>query len=345
MKFFLAIIVASICTIRSGVFCRGGEPIPATTPNAVIKDFSAALRSQWSGREDDSCNVICDDRWTAGDATKPAVVLVPGMLAKGGSMALLRQALERQEFAIATFQYSDRMGIEAAAKEFNNELQRLHAQNPQRKVVLVTHSMGGIIARAAIESADHDPAGVSGLIMISPPNHGSALADFSMTELANLLAPGQNANPDMTMIDDAVDGFLGEAKDDLRPGSPLLTKLNSGPRAAGVQYKIIAGTGGPVRSDLVDMSLALGSILFGEQPDLAPILSSAQKLARTDEWNFGRGDGVVSVESTRLAGIDDFVTLDFGHNDFGKPNDGSEPNQFALQAADAVVAKINAMAD
>jgi hypothetical protein len=36
-----------------------------------------------------------------------------------------------------------------------------------------------------------------------------------------------------------------------------------------------------------------------------------------DEWTVGRGDGVVSVSSAKLSGVQDFVTLPFLHNEFG----------------------------
>jgi len=178
--------------------------------------------------------------------------------------------------------------------------------------------MGGLVARACVEDKNLNPGNISRLIMIAPPNHGSAIAGLSAAELAKKFSlPNEVALASLKPIDDAIGGFVGRIKEELRPESSVLAALNSNPIPGQISYSIIAGTGGPVPGELIEMSLVLGRLIFGEEPDAKTSLNRVSQLARLDEWTRGRGDGVVSVKSAKLAGVTDIVELPFGHNDFG----------------------------
>jgi len=72
--------------------------------------------------------------------------------------------------------------------------------------------------------------------------------------------------------------------------------------------------------------LLVSGLFASESPEVKAALDSAREIANMDEWTKGRGDGVVSIKSTRLDGVDDFVVLPFAHNDFG-----AEPTAAATQ--------------
>jgi len=252
------------------------------------------------------------------DPRKPLVVLVPGLLAADNSMNSIRDALCSESFGTSFFTYSSHEGIVSGANLLSKELRRVGTQWPNRNVVLLTHSMGGLVARACVEDKNLNPGNISRLIMIAPPNHGSAIAGLSAAELAKKFSlPNEVALASLKPIDDAIGGFVGRIKEELRPESSVLAALNSNPIPGQISYSIIAGTGGPVPGELIEMSLVLGRLIFGEEPEAKTSLNRVSQLARLDEWTRGRGDGVVSVKSAKLAGVTDIVELPFGHNDFG----------------------------
>jgi predicted alpha/beta hydrolase family esterase len=249
----------------------------------------------------------------------PCLVLVPGLLASDNSMACFWKESQKRSFATAIFRYTSQDGICAASEALARDLRRLKAESPNRTVVIVTHSMGGLVARRCLEDPSLSPGNVTQLIMIAPPNQGSALAKFTAAEIAEDFRFKETFDKQsLALIDDALGSFFGRAKEDLCPGSDTLTKLNACGRANGIRYCIIAGNAGPIPGEIVSVSLLVSGLFFGEDPDTTTALQSASKLLTLEEWTQGRGDGVVSVNSTKLKGVDDFITLPFTHNSFGE---------------------------
>jgi pimeloyl-ACP methyl ester carboxylesterase len=256
------------------------------------------------------------------DRSKPLVVLVPGMIASRNSMDSLRSAIELESYPVGTFGYASHQGIQSAAAQLSTELRSLLKSDPQRQIILLTHSMGGLVARCCLEHTATNPGNVNRLIMIAPPNHGSAIAGLSAAELARKFSLTKSVGTNhLKTLDETVGCFVGLAKEELQTASTLLQQLNTCSPADDVRYTIIAGSGGPVPAGLADVSLLLGDLLFADRSDTKAALQSGCELARLDEWTRGKGDGVVSIESTRLNGVPDFVILPFAHNDFGiKPS-------------------------
>ena len=112
----------------------------------------------------------------------------------------------------------------------------------------------------------------------------------------------------------AIEDGLGEAYDELMPGSEFLTRLNARPRNPKIQYSLLLGSGGLLDDAAVEaMRRALKRA--GESNRfvkfLGPRLDAA--LADLDEVKRGRGDGAVSIARGRLAGVEDVVVLPFNH--------------------------------
>ncbi len=320
--------------------CLGDEP---ASPPRPIREMTAALREQWSGRAgEDICVLQCEQNWHNQLSRRPSVILIPGMMANPDSMSLVRRELERAGFPVAVFKYSSQLSIEDAGAALRTELAKVRMLAPHRELALVTHSMGGLIARAAIELDHAGPQNVRRLIMIAPPNHGSALAELSANDIASSLDLNCDGDETIGMLDEAVAGFLGAAQTDLRPGSPFLVKLNCQRRANDLRYSILAGTDAPLEREVVATSLALASLLLGDLPESRPLLRSAQRFGSLDEWTRGRGDGVVSVQSTKLDGASELILLPFMHTDFGTIDRDDAQRRGAQEAVRWIVDSLRA---
>jgi hypothetical protein len=299
---------------------RADDPIvnPNASPEQVVKELSAALRD---GIRAPLGSAVCELKpgpgWAERDDSRPSVILVPGLFGGEDSLARISSHLQRQGIAVAFFRYADQRPVDVVADGLSRELAKLRREEPERSLCLVTHSLGGLVARAAIEAQGRSPECVKGLVMIAPPNHGSALAELSATQISDVAESLGGEPIDFGLANELIDGVIGEAKASLRSDSPFLAELNRRPRAPGVRYTTIAGTGAPIDRDLVELPLQISSLLFGGDPEHEKAMAPLRRLLANEEWMRGYGDGVVSVRSARLEGVADFHSLPFTHNDFG----------------------------
>ncbi len=65
-------------------------------------------------------------------------------------------------------------GIESGVAELHAEVERIVAGTGQARVVLVCHSMGGLVARRYLQ--DHGEARIARLVTIASPHHGTVLS-------------------------------------------------------------------------------------------------------------------------------------------------------------------------
>lgn len=102
---------------------------------------------------------------------RETVVLVHGIARTGRSLAPLARHLRQAGFDAVTIDYpSRRLSIRDAAHHVATQLPaagRLH---------FVTHSMGGLVVAEMIEAGLVPTVGR--VVMLAPPNHGSAVADL-----------------------------------------------------------------------------------------------------------------------------------------------------------------------
>jgi pimeloyl-ACP methyl ester carboxylesterase len=239
------------------------------------------------------------------DTSKKTVVLIHGLDDPGKIWQNLAPELAREGFYVWLMHYPNDQPIAESSRFLFGELKGLR-QLGVRRLSMAAHSMGGLVAREMLTSPDirysrsvknGEVPQVTALIMVGTPNHGSHLARFrAFGELRDQL--GWLVKGDAQWLGSILDG-AGEAKIDLLPGSRFLTELNARPHPEGIYKLIIAGITSPWNEG--DISRWLDS-LRPKVPD-----DRQGKIDRFGRYlasmTNGLGDGLVTVESTRLEGI------------------------------------------
>lgn len=255
-----------------------------------------------------------DPHWKKCAGDKPLVVLLHGYNSTPRRNSELLRPLRKSGFPCAGFTFPNDHDLARSAVLLARELKELADRNPERSVALLTHSMGGLVARECIENPRLAPANVDRLIMIAPPNQGTLVAHLAVC--ADVWEHGlfrRNGGCFERLKDSIVDG-LAEAADDLRPGSPFLSRLNSRSRNPHVQYSLLLGTGGKIRERELDAVRSALRKTTGRIPGLRTTTRKLNRcLGNLDEVVDGKGDGVVAIERALLPGVNDVVVLPFGH--------------------------------
>jgi pimeloyl-ACP methyl ester carboxylesterase len=217
----------------------------------------------------------------------------------------LAPALHKENIPIWIMDYPNDQPIVDSARFFSEELKRLSQKGIER-IVVVAHSMGGLVAREMLTRADikfeeackvgRVPM-VSGLIMVGTPNHGSQMARLRiLAEIRDQFI--RLTTGDFQWLGAVFDG-AGEARIDLLPGSRFLTELNNRPHPSGVRMLVIAGRVSPWREEDIER--------FFDEPSSQPneAVDALMEEAKTymHAMTRGLGDGLVTVDSARLSGI------------------------------------------
>ena len=226
----------------------------------------------------------------------PDVILIHGLDEPGDIWSdlipMLREAgIEPWEFRYPNDQAIDR-SVDLLAKRWSE----LPGDDP---VVLVGHSMGGLVIRDFVTRLRHpldaspgvEGSPVQGAILIGTPNHGSELARLRVwLGLREFVVQAQEE--DFSLFSPLRSG-TGAAKIDLRPGSRFLTDLNQRPWPEALPIRVIGGMLGQPDSEMIEAVETISSDLGEDQ------------LPRTFEswWREigeGLGDGAVPVSSLSL---------------------------------------------
>jgi len=233
------------------------------------------------------------------------VVLIHGLDDPGKVWMNLAPELVGRNYNVWTMRYPNDQPIHDSALFFFDEMRQLRQKGVER-IAIVGHSMGGLVSREMLTDPEISyPAGVVdnrvprvlALVMVGTPNHGSELARF------RVLGEIREQWVHMTAgsghwLRGILDG-AGEAKIDLLPGSLFLESLNARPDPEGVKMLIIAGIASPWGKNQIEkfVTAAQDKIPEGGRENLREIEKFLTSM--TD----GLGDGLVTVDSTRLDGV------------------------------------------
>jgi pimeloyl-ACP methyl ester carboxylesterase len=248
-------------------------------------------------------------------ADRPTVVLIHGIEAGATDLALLESACEKSSRQVLRFIYPNDGPIEWSGKRLSADLKSLAKKHPEFRCQVIAHSMGGLVARYCLESAECFPGPiVTDVVSLGTPHHGSRLA--SGQGLVELIYQHVLPVPDPRWT--ANNDGIGEAALDLMPNSKFLRRLNKCPPAPGVRYHVAAGDAGPLSDTAVNWSKRKLETLVKTGKLPANRLAILLEMIEADELRRGRGDGAVSLRSAKLRDVQTQV-FDVNHLQIHRP--------------------------
>ncbi|MBA3237665.1 MAG: hypothetical protein H0T62_04850 [Parachlamydiaceae bacterium] len=172
------------------------------------------------------------------------LVTIHGFLGTPWNMHYTSLALEKEKMSVKHWKYpSTEKNIVEHAHDLVIYLQKLAFQNPGKPIHFLTHSMGGLILRAALScpSCPYE-AHIGKAVLLAPPNQGAVwgryLGEFY---LSNLFSGGKSGYELMTEFDFEHLGQFPDTKDVLVVAgnfslNPLIDGDNDGTVAVAETY-------------------------------------------------------------------------------------------------------------
>ncbi len=221
---------------------------------------------------------------------------------------------------VHTFPYDWRLSMDATATQFVEGLEQLARQNPQQKLVLVTHSMGGLIASLAYPQLSTTAREMlAEAALVGPPLGGSFDVVTAMSGqhlLVALLAAvtPKDGRDDYRAMARTLPGFL-----QLLPDHQVFADPGDGPIEQLYLQQTWEPGFAPLRQDWLDRARTLKT-----EVNQSPLLDKAHILASSKYWTLtsfqqngqgypvagptcGHGDGMVPLRSAARDGRNTYV--------------------------------------
>lgn len=248
--------------------------------------------------------------WSAPEEARVMGSLLPltAMLSGYDEMRTLYHDLSVEGFTVLTWSQARPVG---PTREGADELRRtmdILWRIPHSGLILIGHSRGGLIARAALAQSGFLPDGekLLGLITLSTPHAGSELSRWALHagRLTSLLNERIKDPDERRSVLGTLKNMLGfvESKGvkELLPGSDLLASL---PACAPLDtYSLSIGGTDPALLSLPG--------IFSFPSSLEAVFPSR---LFPDEMTEGKGDGLVAARSARLPGALEHLDFHVNH--------------------------------
>ena len=120
------------------------------------------------------------------------IVMVHGLFHNASAWTIMMRRLERAGFEnLRTYQYNSfSKNFDQAVAGLEQTLDRVFATHPEGKVILMGHSLGGLVCRAVAGNPrykDH----IAGLVALGTPHNGSELAWLGGNRMSRGLIPNR----------------------------------------------------------------------------------------------------------------------------------------------------------
>lgn len=209
--------------------------------------------------------------------------------------------LKLRDYSVITWSQRRPAGpIDSAVKELHEII--IEAQKMTKAgIILIGHSRGGLIGRKYLLKKDKS---INGFITISTPHKGSTVARIAkylspLVSMINPLVPNGDKGTLSFSIKRILEFLKSRALKEILPGSNFFTSLHDKP-LDGVYYVSLGGTN-PTLFNIYNFSFP--NVLEKVIPEnLYP-----------EEMKRGRGDGLVSVESSRMPWCNEHYNFDLNH--------------------------------
>lgn len=178
---------------RGNTFCED-IPSPPYTPRAVVKlcmaSAASALLLGLAFPLDPIMRHIEGHDEQEDKENLPPVLLVHGLYHHPSGWLFLRRQLRKAGFRkIYTMAYSSwKTDIAAVTAKLESSVWNLERRHPGKKMLLVGHSLGGLIIRNWLANADNQKRAV-GAVTLGAPHRGSKLAALACGALGRSLLP------------------------------------------------------------------------------------------------------------------------------------------------------------
>jgi len=239
----------------------------------------------------------------------PRVLLVHGLDEPGGIWDDLVPALDQAGYDVWEFRYPNDQALDRSADLLAEYWPTIQDEAP---VVLIGHSMGGLVIRDFVTRWRH-PVGstpgvtgapIQGVILVGTPNQGSDWARLRVwLELRDNFVTALDRR--FSLFAGLRDG-TGAAKIDLRPGSDYLQELNARAWPESIPLHIIGGY-------LLEAPQSFTAALDSIADELGSDALTVPLEAWWSDLGEGLGDGVVAVASLPFDGAPPPILVQASH--------------------------------
>jgi pimeloyl-ACP methyl ester carboxylesterase len=209
--------------------------------------------------------------------------------------------LRQRDYSVITWSQRRPAGpIDSAVKELHEIIIEARKMT-NAGIILIGHSRGGLIARKYIFKQDKS---IKGLITISTPHKGSSVAKIvkylsPLVSMINPLVPNGDKGTLSFSIKRILDFLKSRALKELLPDSSFFKSIKDGP-IDGVHYGSVGGTK-PTLFNLYNISF----------PDIFEKVIPENLYP--EEMKMGKGDGLVSAESSKMPWSHEHYNFAFNH--------------------------------